>query len=141
MKNIQEIKKQSSEDTNKFMDECGVFWAFSNQQFLENKTVLKEGEKYISIGAGGYMPKGNAKKLTEGLNSIAINFKKSVAENKQREAHILYELNNHEAFYTCEIDETLDVLGSDYTSSEVQAVYKKYKSKKTITQTQNNNYV
>ena len=34
---IQEIKKQRQDSTNKLLDECGVFFAFSNEQFEKTK--------------------------------------------------------------------------------------------------------
>ena len=130
--NIIEIKKQREVDTNNLMTSLGVFWAFSNKQFDENKTPLQEGEKYVDIGMGGYIPKHNVEALLDGMKEIENTFKKQVKENKQREAYILYELNNHEAYYTNDIDPTLEALGDGYTLEEVQAVYKKYKSQKHI---------
>lgn len=109
--------------TNKLMTSLGVFWAFSKEQFEEGKTPLKEGEKYVSIGMGGYMPKGNVNALIEGMKHIGNEFKKAMKDAKARKAHIAYELNNHEAYYTRDITSTLDALGEDFTKEEVMAVY------------------
>lgn len=122
--NIQQIKQKRDDDINALYTQMGVFWAFSNEQWQENKTQLQEGEKYVSIGMGGYMPKHNVDALTAGSKAILATFKAQVAEHKQREAYILYELNNHEAGYTGDITDTLRALGSDYTAEEVQAVFK-----------------
>lgn len=132
MKSIIEIKKEREQAIEKLLKECGVFWAFSNAQFEENKTPLKDGEKYVDIGAGGFMPSGNKDKYIDGMLAIGEAFEKAIADNKQREAYILYELNNHEAFYTCSIDSTLNALGDEYTHDEVLNVYKKYKAKKHV---------
>ena len=51
MKTLIEIKKEYEEKRTEFFKDCGLFWAFSNKQFFENKTPLQEGEKYVSIGA------------------------------------------------------------------------------------------
>ena len=110
---------------------CSVFFAFSNQQFQENKTPLQEGEKYVSIGAGGYCPKSKAKQLADGFEAIDKAYKDAIKGNKQREANILYELQNHEAFYTNSIEDTLEALGEDYTKEEVQNVYRKEYKKQT----------
>ena len=125
-----EIKNKREKDMNELFKKLGVFWAFSNSQFDENKTPLMEGEKYIDIGAGGFMPKHNFEALTLGIKEIEKTFKTQIAENKAREKHILYELNNHECFYTGDTEDALDVLGADYTKEEVQIVYKKYKAQK-----------
>lgn len=128
--NYHTIKKARQDATNELFTTLGVFWAFSNKQFDENKTPLKEGEKYISIGAGGYMPKGNFDALIAGNKKIDADFKQSIKDAKARTEHILYELNNHEAFYTGTIEDTMGALGEDYTEEEVLTVYKEYKKAK-----------
>lgn len=122
-----EIKNKKQEDTNKLFETLGVFWAFSNKQFEEGyakaKLSMAEGEKLVDIGAGGYMPKHNVEALKNGMKEIEKTFKASIKEAKAREEHILYELNNHEAFYTCTIEDTKGALGEDYTNEEILAVY------------------
>ena len=70
MRTIIDIKKEEADILNKLFKDCAVFWAFSNEQFAANKTPLKGGEKYVSIGAGGYLPKGNLESLTKGMKVI-----------------------------------------------------------------------
>lgn len=126
----QEIKEEKQNAYNKLLDTCGVFWAFSNDQFNENKTPLLPEEKYISIGSGGYMPKHNAEALAQGVKAIEKTFKQQIADFKMREKHILYELNNHECFYVGSIEGAIQALGDDYTAEEVTLVLKKYKAQK-----------
>ena len=57
------------------------------------------------------------------MKKISLEFKNEVAENKLRKANILHELNNHECFYTGDIEDALEALGSDYTYEEVKEVY------------------
>jgi hypothetical protein len=121
--NLHEIKKLEQEKHTVLFNECGLFWAFSDKQFAENKTPLKEGEKYVSIGGGGYLPKGNVDKFTDGMKSISKWFKETVKNNKLRREQIIYELSNHEAWYTYELEDTLAALGSDFTKEEVLKVF------------------
>jgi len=132
MKKYQEIKQARQDATNKLFTDCQVFWAFSNEQFQEGlaKTKLQPNEKLVSIGAGGYIPKGNLDALLAGMKTIKDNFRQATKDAKTRQEHILYELNNHEAFYTNSIEDTLDALGEDYTTEEVTTVYKEYKKAK-----------
>jgi hypothetical protein len=127
----QEIKKKRQDDHDKLFSDLKVFWAFSDSQFKEGlaKTKLQEGEKLVSIGAGGFILKQNAQALIDGMKAIEDTFKAQIKEAKARTEHILYELNNHEAFYTGTIESTLEALGEDYTSEEVEAIYKDYKAK------------
>lgn len=132
----QEIRKKRDIDTNELFTSLGVFWAFGNDQFKEGldkiiaKGILQSGEKLVNIGAGGFMPKSNFDKLTQGMKEITDTFKREIKETKARNEHILYELNNHEAFYTGTIESTLEALGEGYSEEEVTEVYKEYKKAK-----------
>lgn len=123
---ITELKKQKEEKLSEIFKKNGVFFAFSNEQFAQNKTPLKEGEKYVSMGAGGYLPKGNASSYMEDFKNLQKWYKDEVRNNKLRIELIKYELDNHEAGYTGSIDETLDALGPEYTREEVRKVYSEY---------------
>lgn len=109
------------------MEEAGLFWAFSNEQFEKNKTPKRDDEKYVSIGAGGYMPRHKWDQFK--IDTEAADAWKKAATKKlnpeQREADILYELNNYECFYTGEMEPAMDALKDWYTYEEVQAVFKK----------------
>lgn len=123
MESLTQLKKQQQDKCNNLATECGMFFAFNNYQFEQNKTPKKDDEKYLSLGAGAFMPKSNFEKYQQGMKEISKWFKDTVEANKQREARILYELNNYECFYTGSIDEALEALGSGYTAEEVLAVY------------------
>lgn len=123
--NLTELKKQKQDKVNTLMTDCKIFFAFSNQQFAENKTELQEGEKYVSIGGGGYMPKSQYQKFSDGMKAITKWFKETVKNDKLRIENIKYELHNHECFYTGEIDTAVEALGSDYTFTEVNEVFQK----------------
>jgi hypothetical protein len=125
MKTISEIKTEKQEKYNTLMRNCLVFWAFSNEQFEQNKTPLAEGEKYVRIYGGGLMPQGQVNNFNEGIQTIEKWYKAELKSNKARKANILYELCNHEAFYTGDVSDTLETLGSDYTRKEVLEVYHK----------------
>jgi hypothetical protein len=121
---IQELKQQQSEKYTEVLKSNNIFFAFSDKQFEENKTPLKEGEKYARLFGGGFIPSYNVesyKKQSEDLNTWFLN---SVKENNLIESHILYELNNHEAFYTYDIEQAFNCL--PYSKEEVQKVFNKY---------------
>ena len=126
--NYPEIKKEVENKQTILFKECKLFWAFSNEQFVQNKTELQEGEKYVSIGGGGYMPKSSVEIFTKGMKEIEAWKKAEVKKNKDgQEEQILYELNNHEAFYTQDIEDTYQALGKQYTRKEIWKVF--YKNK------------
>jgi hypothetical protein len=121
---VQELKRQQDQQLSALFKECGVFWAFSEEQFHANKTPLQEGEKYVSIGAGGYLPKGSVSKFSEGMERIRKEHNAAVkASRKLRRDLIAYELRNHEAHYTGDITDTMEALGKGYSVKEVRKVY------------------
>jgi len=122
--NFNQLKSEKQVKYNNLMDECKVFWAFSNEQFTEGiaKCELLEGEKVISIGAGGYMPKKHMQSFIEGQKSIEKWFKNAIKTMK--EEHILYELNNHECFYTGSIEDAVSVL--PYSEKMILDIYRKH---------------
>ena len=129
---LTELRQAREESINALVKECGIFFAFSDKQFDEGKTSLKEGDKYVSLGAGSFVAKSNADKYVSGIEKIMETFANAINENNLREEYVLYELNNHEASYTGNIDDTLGALIGNYTREEVQAVYNKMTKRLTL---------
>ncbi len=130
MKTYQEIKQKHSDTYNKIMNDCQVFWAFSPEQFKEGKEKcnLKEGEKLVNIFGGGVCPKKNVDKMINGLKEADKTQKKEMKEFREiKEEAILYELKNHECFYTTEIDDVVELFKGTYTTQEIRKVYNKHK--------------
>ena len=100
---LHSIKDQKEQKVSDLLKTCSVFFAFSTEQFEKNKTPLQEGEKYVHIGAGGYMPKSKAESFKTGLDDIDKWYKSALKSNRLRKQNIAYELNNHEAYYTMDI--------------------------------------
>lgn len=130
MKTYQEIKAEKEARVSQILKDCKVFFAFSNEQFVENKTELQEGEKYVSIGAGGYMPKSQVENWLKGWEELKKWEKAEMKGQKEmQEAEILDELRNHECFYACSIEDVLDLFKGKYTAKRIQAVYNKHREK------------
>jgi len=133
MKNLTELQKERENKLTDAIKSNRVFFAFSNKQFDEGKTHLDEGDKYTRLWGGTYLPKSLA---TSFLQTLELNnewFVNALEENNLRGEYILYELYNHEAFYTGEIEDTFNSLpqvnGREFTIEEVLYVYRHKKSK------------
>ena len=107
--------------------DCGLFWAFSNKQFDENKTPLKAGDKYVHIGGGGYLSKSNADKLMKGIDELNAWYKREMEKENLVEEEILYEINNHECYYTGDLTDVFDIL--PYPKQQIIEVYHKNKKR------------
>lgn len=121
--------KQNRQDN---FNKLPIYWAFGEQQFkellerLNLKDTKEDLEKLINIGCGGIMKKCDLY-LLENHNKtfstdkllfwLTHNFK--FAYNA-----LLYEMNNHEYYYTCDISDTLGALNLTYEDIEKNAYLK-----------------
>lgn len=126
MKTLRMVREEKQTAVDNLINSCGVFFAFSDDQFKKGKAKagLKDGEKLVSIGCGGYMPESNIDTFKDGLEAIEETFNKDLKEYDLRNDLIAYELSNHEAYYTGDITSTVLALGKDFTREEVMEVYK-----------------
>lgn len=128
----QELKARRQAKYDALIEQAHVFWAFSNEQFAEGKAKhpVDDGSKYVSIGMGGYLPGQYKQVWIDGIDAITAWEKQANAELKanraEEEKAILYELNNHEAFYSGEIDDVVGLFEGVYTREQIRKVYKKY---------------
>ncbi len=121
---ISAVKAAQQKKVDDLLNEKKVFFAFSKEQFEEGKTPLEEGENYVKIGGGGYMPKNGAKNFWDEMQNIELWFNEKMKDPELRRDNIKYELENHEAYYTGEIEATAEALGDDYTPEEIRKVYR-----------------
>lgn len=120
MKYLQDYMSARQTDA---LNRAGAFFAFSKYQFDEAK---KPGIIYVNGPAGMICPKDTIETLTTELNEIYHSSIKQDLEENGKHNVILRELNNHECFYTNDIDDCVDKL-SDYpgiTRDDVRAVFK-----------------
>ena len=127
MMNYQEIKAEKEKKVGQLIKDCGMFFAFSNKQWDENKTPLKEGEKYLDMRHGSYMPKSQIDNWKSGIATIEKWAKDEIKKGKLEDEEILSELYNYECFYTGSIEDAMDALGSKYPEEKVWAIYNKNK--------------
>jgi prefoldin subunit 5 len=119
-KSIPQIKEHYSKKTDLIFEEYGIFFAFSDKQFEERK----QNEAITSLGCGMFVPTKNADKAIKALQARTEEYNTLLASPEWRVKYIKYELSNHEAYYTGDIEDTLDALGSGFTYEEVLAVFK-----------------
>jgi hypothetical protein len=119
------IKEYTQEKTTELLNELGAFFAFSTEQFNEQK---KEGIKYASLGAGLICPKNNAQEFINRFNSLNDSAIKQDIEDNGAENIIKRELYNYECFYVCDISDAVKALKKyGFSKDQIQSVYEKEK--------------
>lgn len=121
METIQGLHNKLKKDIDELLNNYGAFFAFGKKQFDEQK---KEGVKYINGGAGIIIPKSKYQEFITKLDKLQDDHQNYILNNKKlKNKYILYQLLNHEAFYTGDYYETFKILGKGYTLQEVQKIY------------------
>jgi len=103
MNNFKIEKEKHDKKYHEELEKTGIFWAFTNQQFEENKTHKKAPDNdYIRILPGGFIHKSNKKKFDNFINKIVPELNKEFTNKIDIKDLIKYELINRECFYTGE---------------------------------------
>ena len=92
----------------KVFTKYGCFFAFSNEQL--KKGIKRDFGKYASVGSGLYIPSIFTGKVIDKLNTNHDRAIKQVMESNTKKEIIWYELSNHEAQITGDIDDSWDAL-------------------------------
>lgn len=106
----QEIKAAREAKQSELFTACRLFFAFSNKQFEEGKTPKAEGEKYVHIGAGGYLPKSQVDNFINGMEALNKWERAEIKRHKQADEEIRFELANHECYYTGDPSTVIELL-------------------------------
>lgn len=117
------------------LSNTGIFYAFSKEQFNQNKPIKDASDTdYLSIGYGAYIHKKDKSKLDKYFNEIAPRLRQELVSKVSIEDFIYYELINHECYYTGDYTEILEVLKPFYKDisdadmlDKIKDVYYKYK--------------
>ncbi|KKL95013.1 hypothetical protein LCGC14_1858860 [marine sediment metagenome] len=118
------LQDYREKEQTKLFEETGTFFAFSKDQFNEQKE--KKYFPYLNCGAGMMCPKINFDTLMDGLKLIREESVKQDIEENGIPAIIKRELNNHECFYTGSIKDAVRALKPyEVDIKEVQTIYSK----------------
>jgi len=128
MNNYLKQKEIYDKKYNKELQKSGIFYAFSNEQFKNNKIPSNAPDnEFLSWFGGSYIHKDNKSKLVDFFDVKVKELQKEFKDNIKIEDYIKYELSNHECYYTS------DYLSIDYLVIElypelsIQEVHKKIK--------------
>lgn len=130
MANFHQLREEFEVKQSALFKEYGVFFAFSQKQFDEQR---KEGVRYVSAEFGMILPKDK-------VDAFMDAHQKLIEENQARhkaevdmDEYILYELYNHESFYTGRTSDALRAVWANFpdcTQEDVSRVYRSYVERK-----------
>ena len=99
----------------------GAFWAFSNEQFNEQK---QEGVKYYRLQAGLICPQDTVEQFMADVKLFQSRKVKADKKKNTTEEIVLRELANREAQVLGSIESTVDALnGYGISSDEIQDIF------------------
>jgi len=119
--NIREIKQKYDAERSQVFDKYGVFFAFSDKQFLEKR---KPDVAYM-IHNGMVCPKENFAAVAEELGDIVERQTAELLQHRKELIH--YELANYECQIVMDMREAVDVLAYyGITEEEVRAEWPEF---------------
>ncbi len=126
IKSIANIKQEEQEKISNLFETLGIFFAFSKEQFESKK---KEGVEYVAADAGMLIPKDNVEKFVQGFEAIIAETKEQFKKHISLDELIADALNNHEACYTGELDDSLEEVQSTFPECTMEDVFRVYRIK------------
>ncbi len=116
MESYKEMRERQQQEVNAFP----FGFAFSNEQFEEmmKKIPLDDGDKYYSIGAGGYVRGKDIPAMEEMFKRHKAEKQALKKSNKKMYDGFIYELYNHEYIYSEDDATVLGIFG--YTVDDLE---------------------
>ena len=120
MKYLSDYMEEKQTD---LFNRTGTIFAFSQKQFEEQR---KDVIKYVNMGQGMLTEKPFVEEVINGLDKIYKDSIKQDLKENGKDKIILRELENHEAFYVGNIEDTILKL-EDYpiTEDDISQVFSK----------------
>lgn len=109
---VSSVRADAQALNSKCFDKHGVFFAYSGTQFRDGriKVGADDGEEMVSLGAGMWCRPRNVEAFLVEFDEIIEQSKRDMLEKVGVDALIVYELSNHECYYTYNIDSACDAL-------------------------------
>lgn len=130
MKTFHRIEQEFQDKQSALFKEMRVFFAFSKEQFDEQK---QEGVQYYSMNYGMLISKNNCEAFMEAHAKLVEEKRAECKARVSRDEYILYELHNHESFYTGDTSDALNAVRSNFpecTDDDIRRVYQNFISKR-----------
>ena len=122
------LRDYTEEAQTELFKECGVFFAFSNEQFQEGLSKLErnDGDKLTDLGGGMFCLSKNVDAFIAKMEAITKSAIKQDIKENGINAIIMRELANYETQITSDISDTVEAL-EDYEGITTEVVAKVFK--------------
>jgi len=122
------LRDYTEEAQTELFKECGVFFAFSNEQLQEglSKIEREDGDKFTDLGGGMFCLSKNVDTFIAKMEAITKSAIEQDIEENGINAIIMRELANYETQITSDISDTVEAL-EDYEGITMEVVAKAFK--------------
>lgn len=128
---IAQIKKEHQEQHAAMLKSLGIFFAFDEEQFQEQK---QDGVEYCGTDYGMIIPKHKMEEYKTKSREISDKYNKEIVQLFGLDKFIADTLENQEAYYSGDLDEALEIVQATFpgcTYEDVEKVYNTNVSKYT----------
>lgn len=126
MKTINEIKDDFQAKRSLVFEKHGVFFAFGPEQIKEGEERTKPKSKLVGLGYSAFCPQDNVNAYLVEMDLLIQEEIKLLTSPEHRKEYIVYELYNHESFYTGDIQDAYDAVSGLYSDITLDEVYEAY---------------
>lgn len=128
MATYQNIKAGYQKNIDNLINQHKGFFAFNEKQVIEGmeKIGVANRNELTSLPMGMIMPKSEVESFLKNMETAELDYKKAIKQAKEeKEKAILYELHNHECFYTGSFEEVINIFKGIYSASDIKKIYLK----------------
>jgi hypothetical protein len=117
-----ELTKLYDEKQTEVFNKAQIFWAFS-QDALDECVAKNNNVEHTGIGGCGFLPTANVHQFEDDMSELAEWFEETITLDQLEREEILYELANHECFYTGEYYDVFEMFKGKYSLELIKEVY------------------
>lgn len=120
---IAQFKKEHQEQHAAMLKSLGIFFAFDEEQFQEQK---QDGVEYCCTDYGMIIPKHKMEEYKSKSREISDKYNKEIAQLFGLDKFIADTLENQETYYSGDLEEALEIVQNTFTECTMEDIERIY---------------